>query len=93
MELFQRPYNEVIVLYFVQDYLPAGKYVIGLFYMNTYEEVEYMRGAYNGLILEVTEDAINLSSPKPCFELDELFVVTMPQYSNEKLILSPGVKL
>ena len=77
MELFQRPYNEVIVLYFVQDYLPAGKYVIGLFYMNIDEEVEYMRGAYNGLILEVTEDAITLSSPKPCFELDELFVVTI----------------
>lgn len=53
--------------------------------MNTDEEVEYLRGAYNGLILEVTEDAITLSSPKPCFELDELFVVTMPQYSNEKL--------
>lgn len=71
-----------------EDYLPAGKYVIGLFYMNADEEVEYLRGAYNGLVLEVTEDAITLSSPKPRFELDELCVVTMPQYSNEKLVFN-----
>ena len=71
-----------------EEYLPAGKYVIGAFYMNSEEEVKYMRGAYNGLVLEVTEDAITLSPATPRFELDELCVVTMPKYPNSNLVFN-----
>lgn len=71
-----------------EEYLPAGKYVVGLFYMNTYEEVEYMRGTCNGLILEVTEVAITLSSVAPRFEFDEFSIIEMPEHSNEELVFN-----
>ena len=71
-----------------EEYLPAGKYVVGIFFMNTYEEVEYMRGACNGLILEVTESAVTLSSATPNFEFHEFSIVKMPEHSNEELVFN-----
>ena len=71
-----------------EDYIPAGKYVVGVFYMNTDEEVEYMRGAHNGLILEVADDAITLSAATPRFELDEFSVIKMPKYSNGEFVFN-----
>ena len=69
-------------------FLPVGKYIVGAFFMNKEEEIEYMRGACNGLILEVTEDAITLSSPKPSYELDEFRIIKMPERSNEELVFN-----
>ena len=71
-----------------EDYLPAGKYIVCLFFMNTEEEVEYIRSACNGLILEVTENAITLSSPKPSYELGEFRIIKMPEHSNEKFVFN-----
>lgn len=71
-----------------EDYLPVGKYIVGAFFMNKEEEIEYMRGACNGLILEVTEDAITLSSPKPSYKLDEFNIIKMPEHSNEELVFN-----
>lgn len=69
-------------------FLPVGKYIVGAFFMNKEEEIEYMRGACNGLILEVTEDAITLSSPKPSYKLDEFRIIKMPERSNEELVFN-----
>ena len=69
-------------------YLPVGKYIVGAFFMNTDNEVEYMRSGCNGLVLEVTEDAITLSSPQPSYELDEFRILKMPEYSNEKFVFN-----
>ena len=71
-----------------EEYLPAGKYVVGLFYMNADEEVEYMRGACNGLALEVTENAVTLTSVAPNFEFDEFAIVEMPRYSNDEFVFN-----
>lgn len=71
-----------------EEYLPAGKYIVGLFYMNTYEEVEYLRGTDNGLILEVTEGSVTLSSAEPRFEFDEFSIVKMPEHSNEEFVFN-----
>lgn len=71
-----------------EDYLPAGKYIVCLFFMNTEEEIEYIRSACNGLILEVTENEVTLSSPKPSYELDEFNIVKMPEHSNEKFVFN-----
>ena len=71
-----------------EDYLPAGKYIVRGFFKNTEEEVEYIRSACNGLILEVTENAITLSSPMPNYELDKFHIVTMPEHSTEDFIFN-----
>ena len=71
-----------------EDYLPAGKYIVCLFFMNTEEEIEYIRSACNGLILEVTENEVTLSSPKPSYELDEFNIVKMPEHSHEKFVFN-----
>ena len=71
-----------------EDYLPVGKYVVCVFFMNTEEDIEYMRGAYNGLILEVTESAVILSSPMPNYELDKFHTVKMPKHSNEEFVFN-----
>ena len=71
-----------------EDYLPVGKYVVGIFFMNTAEEVEYMRSECNGLILEVTENAVTLSSPMPNYELDKFQIVKMPEHSTEKFVFN-----
>lgn len=71
-----------------EDYLPAGKYVVGIFFMNTAEEVEYMRSECNGLILEVTENAVTLSSPMPNYELDKFQIVKLPEHSTEKFVFN-----
>ena len=71
-----------------EDYLPVGKYVVCVFFMNTEEDIEYMRGAYNGLILEVTENAVILSSPMPSYELDKFHTVKMPKHSNEEFVFN-----
>ena len=69
-------------------YLPVGKYVVCVFFMNTEEEIEYVHSACNGLILEVTEDAITLSSPKPSYELDEFNIIKMPESSSGKFVFN-----
>ena len=71
-----------------EDYLPVGKYVVGIFFMNTAEEVEYIRSECNGLILEVTENAVTLSSPMPNYELDKFQIVKMPEHSTEKFVFN-----
>ena len=71
-----------------EDYLPVGKYVVCVFFMNTEEDIEYMRGAYNGLILEVTENAVILSSPMPNYKLDKFHTVKMPEHSNEEFVFN-----
>ena len=71
-----------------EDYLPVGKYIVGVFFMNTAEEVEYMRGAYNGLALEVTENAITLSSRTPSFNFEEFGIVKMPKNSNQEFVFN-----
>ena len=71
-----------------EEYLPAGKYSLGLFFMNTYEEVEYLRGTDNGLILEVTDSAVTLSLAEPHFEFDKFNIVKMPEHSNEELVFN-----
>ena len=71
-----------------EDYLPVGKYVVGIFFMNTAEKVEYMRSECNGLILEVTENAVTLSSPMPNYELDKFQIVKMPEHSTEKFVFN-----
>ena len=47
-----------------------------------------MRGACNGLILEVTESAVTLSSAKPHFEFDEFSIAKMPEHSNEEFVFN-----
>ena len=71
-----------------EDYLPVGKYVVCVFFMNTEEDIEYMRGAYNGLVLEVTENAVILSSPMPNYELDKFHTVKMPKHSDEEFVFN-----
>lgn len=69
-------------------YLPVGKYAVGLFFMDTEEEIEYIRSAYNGVILEVTENGITLSFPKPSYELDEFSIIKMPEHSDEDFVFN-----
>ena len=71
-----------------EDYLPVGKYVVCVFFMDTEEDIEYMRSAHNGLILEVTENAVTLSSPMPNYELDKFQIVKMPERSNEEFVFN-----
>ena len=71
-----------------EEYLPAGKYVLGLFFMNTYDEVEYLNGTDNGLILEVTDSAVTLSLAEPHFEFGEFNIVKMPEHSNEEFVFN-----
>ncbi|MBO7239249.1 MAG: thiol protease/hemagglutinin PrtT [Bacteroidaceae bacterium] len=71
-----------------EEYLPAGKYIVCLFFMNTEEEIEYIRSACNGLILEVTENEVTLSSPKPSYELGEFRIIKMPEHSHEKFVFN-----
>ena len=71
-----------------EEYLPAGKYVLEFFFMNTYEEVEYLRGTDNGLILEVTDSAVTLSLAEPHFEFGEFNIVKMPEHSNEEFVFN-----
>ena len=71
------------------EYLPVGKYVVCVFFMNTEEEdIEYMRGAYNGLVLEVTENGVTLSSPMPNYELDKFHTVKMPKHSDGEFVFN-----
>ena len=71
-----------------EDYLPVGKYVVCVFFMDTEEDIEYMRSAHNGLILEVTENAVTLSSPMPNYELDKFQIVKIPERSNEEFVFN-----
>ena len=71
-----------------EDYLPVGKYVVCVFFMDTEEDLEYMRGAYNGLVLEVTENAVILSSPMPNYELDKFHTVKMPKHSDGEFVFN-----
>ena len=71
-----------------EDYLPVGKYVVCVFFMNTEEDLEYMRGAYNGLVLEVTENGVTLSSPMPNYELDKFHTVKMPKHSDGEFVFN-----
>ena len=70
------------------EYLPVGKYVVCVFFMNTDEDIEYMRGAYNGLVLEVTENGVTLSSPMPNYELDKFHTVKMPEHSDGEFVFN-----
>lgn len=69
-----------------EEYLPVGTYLIGLFYMNDEEEVEYLLGANNKLLLEVTNDGVKLSSFAPRIELSSFSIIKMPEHSNEKFV-------
>ena len=71
-----------------EDYLPVGKYVVCVFFMDTEEDIEYMRGAYNGLVLEVTENGVTLSSPMPNYELDKFHTVKMPEHSDGEFVFN-----
>ena len=71
-----------------EEYLPVGKYVVCVFYMKEDEEVECMRGAFNGLVLEVKENGVILSSPAPDYELDQFQIIKMPEHSDEKLVFN-----
>ena len=71
-----------------EDYLPVGKYVVCVFFMDTEEDIEYMRGAYNGLVLEVTENGVTLSSPMPNYELDKFHTVKMPKHSDGEFVFN-----
>ena len=71
-----------------EEYLPVGKYVVCVFYMKEDEVVECMRGAFNGLVLEVTENGVTLSSPMPNYELDKFHTVKMPEHSNGEFVFN-----
>ena len=71
-----------------EEYLPVGKYIVGLFFLKNDEELIYMRGSSNGLILNVTESAATLSSVTPIVGLDEFNIVKMPEHSNESLVFN-----
>ena len=71
-----------------EEYLPVGKYVVCVFYMKEDEVVECMRGAFNGLVLEVTENGVTLSSPMPNYELDKFHTVKMPEHSDGEFVFN-----
>ena len=71
-----------------EEYLLVGKYVVCVFYMKEDEVVEYMRGAFNGLVLEVTENGVTLSSPMPNYELDKFHTVKMPEHSDGEFVFN-----